>query len=90
MQGANDPIPQAIEKLKPIWSRGCQAGLLTPEGQLTPYASSKTELQLLAKQTVGPKQTYDDALQTLQTFPGRRLALQNSLLNGRAFQKTGF
>jgi hypothetical protein len=78
MQGANDPIPQAIEKLKPIWSRGWQVGLLTPEGQLTPYASSKTELQQLTNQTVGPKQTYADALQNLQTFPGRRLVVYMS------------
>ena len=78
MQGANDPIPHAVEELKPIWSRGWQVGLLTPEGQLIPYTSSKTELQHLANQTLGPKQTYNDALQTLQTFPGRRLVVYMS------------
>jgi hypothetical protein len=73
VQGADDPIPQAIEKLKPVWRRGWQVSLLTPEGQLTPYASSEMELQHLAHQNATPKQTYREALQTLQTFAGRRL-----------------
>ena len=74
-QEANDPIPQTLEKLKPVWQRHWQVSLLTPEGQLTPYASSEMELQHLAHQNVAPKQTYDDALQMLKTFAGRRLVV---------------
>jgi hypothetical protein len=77
-RGANDPVPQVIENLKPIWSRGWQVSLLTPEGQLTPYASSATELQSLVRQNAGPAKTYEEALQTLQTFPGRRLIVYMS------------
>ena len=74
MQGAH-PIQQAIGKLKPVWRRGWQVSLLMPEGQLTPYASSEAELQHLASQNPAQKQTYEEALQTLGTFPGRRLVV---------------
>ena len=74
MQG-DDPMPQAIEKLKRVWRLGWQVSLLTPQGQLTPYASSETELQHLAHQNVSLKQTYGEALRTLQLFPGRRLVM---------------
>jgi hypothetical protein len=82
MQEGHDPIQQAVEKLKPVWRRGWQVGLLLPEGQLTPYASSQTELQHLAHQNTLPKQTYEEVLQTLQTFPGRRLVVYVS--NGQS------
>ncbi len=75
MQGGHDPIQQAIGKLKPVWRRGWQVCLLMPEGQLTPYASSEAELKHLAHQNVTQKQTYEEALRTLGTFPGRRLVV---------------
>jgi hypothetical protein len=89
MQGGRDPIQQAIEKLKPVWRRGWQVSLLMPEGQSTPYASSEAELLHLAHQSTAPKQGYEEALQALRTFPGRRLVVyvsdgQSKTLNGLA------
>ena len=72
---SSDPVSGALKKLKPVWHLGWQVSLLTPDGRLTSYASSENELRHFLNSAAAPKQSWANALQALQAFPGRRLVV---------------
>jgi hypothetical protein len=75
VQGARDPVLDAIEKLRTVWRLNWQVSLLTPEGRLTPYEGSETELRQSVQNPFYEKQTYQNAMKELSVRAGRRLVL---------------
>jgi hypothetical protein len=75
MQNRDDLVSQTIAQLKPVWSKGWQIALLTPEGELTPYVSSEQRLRQAVHRTTITHDTYGEAIDTLKAFAGRRLVI---------------
>jgi hypothetical protein len=73
---------ELIADLRPLWQHGWQVGVVAPNGLVTPYASSETELlhALNDKQSTLSKAT--EAAKHLNDFPGRKILLYMSTVGG--------
>src|SRR5271170_4116985 len=84
--GYPDLLAEAIDQLGPVWREGWRVAVRTPEGGLTPYVASESELSEALREFSVAHSTDQAAIDTLKDFAGRRVVMtvSNSTLGKAA------